>query len=108
MGQIVRQAPSSLGSDTVYAVTTSASNVLSANDTRTSAVLQNIGTTKVFIRFGAAPATGATKFFSTILAPASEADGGDGGSMTIDYFKGDIYVVCASGSSTLIATEFIR
>ena len=108
MGQIVRQAPSSVGSDAVYGVTTSAANVLAANENRTSAVLQNVSTTKVYVRFGAAPVTGGSKFFSAILAPASVADGGDGGSMTIDHFKGDIYVVCASGSSILIATEFIR
>ena len=108
MGQTVRQAPSSVSSDTVYGITTSAQNVMVANDNRTSAVLQNVSTTKVYVRFGAAPATGGTKFFSAILAPASVADGGDGGSMTIDHFRGDIYVVCASGSSILIATEFIR
>ena len=108
MGQTVRQAPSSVGSDTVYGITTSAANILPANENRTSAVFQNVSTTKVYIRFGAAPVTGGSKYFSAILAPASVADGGDGGSMTIDHFKGDIYVVCASGSSILIATEFIR
>ena len=108
MGQTVRQAPSSVSSDTVYGITTSAANVMAANDNRTSAVLQNVGTTKVFVRFGAAPATGGSKYYSAILAPASVSEGGDGGSMTVDYFKGDVYVVCASGSSTLIATEFIR
>ena len=108
MGQTVRQAPSSVSSDAVTGVTTSAANILPAKDIRTSAVLQNVGTTKVFVRFGAAPVTGGSKYFSAVLAPASVADGGDGGSMTIDHFKGDVYVVCASGSSLLIATEFIR
>ncbi len=108
MGQIVRQAPSSVGDDTVYGITTGAQIVMAANETRTSAVLQNVGTSKVYIRFGAAPAIGGSQYFSAILAPASGTDNGDGGSMTIDHFKGDIYVVCASGSSLLIATEFIR
>jgi hypothetical protein len=108
MGQIVRQAPSSVGSDAVYGVTTSAANVLAANTNRTSAVLQNVSTSTVYVRFGAAPVVSGTKYYSAALAPASVADGGDGGSMTIDHFKGDIYVICASGSSILIATEFIR
>ena len=108
MGQTVRQAPSSIGSDTVYGITTGAQKVLPANENRTAAVLQNVGTTKVYVRFGAAPATGGSQYFSAILAPASGTDNGDGGSMTIDHFRGDIWVVCASGSSTLIATEFIR
>ena len=108
MGQIVRQAPSSVNSDTVYGITTSPQNVMVAINTRTSAILQNVGATKVYVRFGSAPATGGTAFYSAILAPSSGAAEGDGGSMTIDHFKGDIYVVCASGSSTLIATEFIR
>jgi len=108
MGQIVRQAPSSVGSDAIYGVSTSAAKVLPAKDTRTSAVLQNVSTSTVYVRFGAAPVVSGTKFFSAALAPASVADGGDGGSMTIDHFKGDIWVICASGSSILIATEFIR
>lgn len=108
MGQVVRQAPSSVNSDTVYTVTTTAQKVLPANDTRMSAVLQNTGTSKVFVRFGAAPALSGTKYYSAILAPAGSAEGGDGGSMTIDHFKGDIYVVTASGTSSLVATEFIR
>ena len=108
MGQIVRQAPSSVNSDEVYAVSTSAANVMAANTNRTAAIFQNVGATKVYVRFGSAPATGGTPRYSAILAPSSGAAEGDGGTMTIDHFKGDIYVVCASGSSTLIATEFIR
>ena len=108
MGQIVRQAPSSVGSDAVTGVTTSAANILPAKDIRTSAGLQNVGTSTGYVRFGAAPVVSGTKFYSAALAPASVSEGGDGGSMPIDHFKGDIYVVCASGSSLLIATEFIR
>lgn len=108
MGQIVRQAPSSVNSDTVYGITDSAQNIMAANTSRTSAVLQNIGTTKVYIRFGSAPAIGGSQYFSAILAGASGTDEGDGGSMTIDHFKGDVYAVTASGTSSLIATEFIR
>ena len=108
MGQIVRQAPSSVNSDTVYGITDSAQNIMAANTARTAAVLQNVGTSKVYIRFGEAPAIGGSQYFSAILAPASGTDEGDGGSMTIDHFKGDVYAVTASGTSTLIATEFIR
>ena len=108
MGQVVRQAPSSIGNDAVMGVTTSASNVVPANDNRTSVTLQNVGTNKVYIRFGSAPVIGGTQYFSAILSAASATDDGDGGSMTVDYYKGDIYAITASGTSTLIATEFIR
>jgi hypothetical protein len=108
MGQTVRQAPSSVNLDEVQGVTTSAGNIMPANTNRTSATLQNVGTNKVYIRFGSAPVIGGTQYFSAILSAASTTDDGDGGSMTIDHFKGDIYAITASGDSTLIATEFIK
>jgi len=97
-----------LNLDTVYSVSTTASNVVAANDSRASFSLQNIGTTKVYVRMGAAPALGASKFFSFILPPASGDEEGDGGTLTVDKHQGDVYVATASGTSTIIATEFVK
>ena len=109
MGQVVRQAPSSINKDEVVGVQTVAGKPIPANSQRVSFSLQNIGTTKVFVRFGAAPViSGATKYFSFILPPDSGESEGQGGTLTVDYFQGDVWVSTESGTSEVIATEFIR
>ena len=97
-----------LNLDTVFSVSSTAENVVAANEGRASFSIQNIGTTKVYVRMGAAPALGGSKFFSFILPPASGDEEGDGGTLTVDDFQGDVYVATASGTSTIIATEFVR
>lgn len=106
--RVVTGGRSVLNLDTIYGVTTSAANVVAAHDGRASFSLQNIGTTKVYVRFGAAPILGGSKYFSFILPPASGDEEGDGGTLTVDNYQGDVYVVTASGTSTIISTEFIR
>ena len=106
--RVVTGGRSVLNLDTVYGVTTSAANVVAANDGRASFSLQNIGTTKVYVRFGEAPILGGSKYFSFILPPASGDEEGDGGALTVDNYQGDVYVVTASGTSTIISTEFVR
>ena len=108
MGQIVRQAPSSINLDEVQSAGTSASKSIPANDSRISLTIQNTGTNKVYVRFGAAPVIAGTKFYSFILPPASGVEEGDGGTLTVDHFKGDVWVMTASGTSQIVATEFIR
>ena len=109
MGQIVRQAPSSVNLDEVQSAGTTASKPIPANDNRLSFTIQNTGANKVYVRFGAAPViAGANKYYSFILPPASGVEEGDGGTLTVDHFKGDVYVMTASGTSQIVVTEFIR
>mgnify|MGYP003144034744 CR=1 FL=1 len=108
MGQIVRQAPSSVNLDSVASAGTTASNPIPANDNRLSFTIQNTGANKVYVRFGAAPVIAGTKYYSFILPPASGVEEGDGGTLTVDHFKGDVWVMTASGTSQIVVTEFIR
>tara|TARA_R100001463_G_scaffold103214_2_gene157509 strand:- start:230 stop:559 length:330 start_codon:yes stop_codon:yes gene_type:complete len=98
-----------LNKDEVIGVGTTAASPLVDNGNRASFVLQNVGTSKVYVRMGAAPViNGANKYYSFILPPASGDEEGDGGVVTVEDYQGKVYVVTASGSSTLIVTEFIR
>jgi len=93
--------------DEPIGVTATAGQVLTANTSRKFLTIQNVGTSKVYLRFGSAPAIGGTQYFSYILAPASGQDEGDGGVMTLDGYTGSVWGVCATGkSSTVTATDF--
>jgi hypothetical protein len=94
-----------LNNDTVADVTDSASTVLSANAARKFLSIQNIGGSKVYIRFGADPVITGTKRFSFILKPAASADSGDGGVVTLQGYTGDVRVVCASSDTTTVAVS---
>jgi|TARA_R100000805_G_C3519465_1_gene42403 hypothetical protein len=109
MGGTVRQATTSVSSDSTISVGTAGSTVLAANNNRASLSVQNVGTTKVYIRFNQAVNLGAGgPDYSFILAPASGTNEGDGGVLSIDNFTGTVYAKTASGSSTVVATEFIH
>jgi hypothetical protein len=100
-------AASTISTDDVIGVTATAGQALAANASRKFLTVQNVGTSKVYIRFGSAPTIGATQNFSYILAPASGQDEGDGGVMTLEGYIGSVWVVCAAGkSSTVTATDF--
>jgi len=97
----------SLNNDTVADITDSASTVLAANAARKFLSIQNVGASKVFVRFGADPVLTGTKRFSFILKPAATTDSGDGGICTIAGYTGDVRVVCASSDTSSVAvTEF--
>ena len=103
----VKQAPITINTDTVYGVSTTATQVLASTRSRRSLSIQNINTEKVYVRFGEAPAMGGSKYFSYILSPASGSEEGDGGVLAIDDYNGSVWVATASGTSTIIATDFV-
>ena len=93
--------------DSIFGITDSGQQVLDADRNRRSLSIQNVGNTKVYVRFGANPVTSGTKLFSYILAPSSGAEEGDGGVLSVDNFGGKVYVKTASGTSTVISTSFV-
>ncbi len=103
----IKTAQTKIDVDTVYSVSTTATEVLTADRDRRSLSIQNVGTTKVYVRFGAAPAMGGSKYFSYILNPASGSEEGDGGVLSVDNCGSAVYVATASGTSTIIATSFV-
>lgn len=108
MGGTVRQATTSVSTDSTVSVGTAGSTVFSVNNSRASLSVQNVGTTKVYIRFNSAVNLGAGgPDYSYLLAPASGDNEGDGGVLSVDNFTGSVYAKTASGSSTVVATEFI-
>jgi hypothetical protein len=102
-------AASTVSNDAGYAVNNTGQQVLAANVARKFLSIQNVGTSKVFIRFGSAVDLDTSLGrFSYILAPSSATNAGDGGVLTFDGYVGTVYVKCASGeTSTVIATDFI-
>ena len=96
-----------LNVDNYNTVNSTAVMVLDANASRRFLTVQNIGSSKVYVRFGAAPVISGTKRFSFILAPASSLDNGDGGVLTVDGYTGKVYVVTSgSDTSALAVTDF--
>jgi len=109
MGGTVRQATTAATNDGAQSISTSGTEVLPVNGSRSSLSIQNVGTTKVYIRFNSAVNLGAGgPDYSFLLAPASGDPEGDGGVLTLDNFTGSVYAKTASGSSTVVATEFIH
>ena len=103
----VKQVNVAINQDAINPVTTSGGEVLYKKNNRRSLSIQNIGTAKVFVRFGAEPVLTGTKKYSFILPPASGTDEGDGGVLTLDNYNGPVWCKTSSGSSTVIATDFI-
>tara|TARA_R100001443_G_scaffold99896_1_gene107116 strand:+ start:1059 stop:1382 length:324 start_codon:yes stop_codon:yes gene_type:complete len=103
----VKQVNVAINTDDVFGATTTGQQVLEKTSNRRSLSIQNVGATKVYVRFGSPPALGGTKRYSFILAPASGSEEGDGGVLTVDNYNGSVYVMTASGTSTVIATDFI-
>tara|TARA_R110001592_G_scaffold112924_3_gene311511 strand:- start:50 stop:463 length:414 start_codon:yes stop_codon:yes gene_type:complete len=93
--------------DNLFSASSTAQVVFSANTSRRFLSIQNVGNSKVYIRFGAAPIMSGTKRFSYILAPSSGAENGDGGVLTLDGYTGSVYIATTgSETSTVIATDF--
>jgi len=108
MGGTVRQATTRVSTDSTISVGTAGSTIFSVNNSRASLSVQNVGTTKVYIRFNSAVNLGAGgPDYSYLLAPASGTNEGDGGVLSVDNFTGSVYAKTASGSSTVVSTEFI-
>jgi hypothetical protein len=103
----VKQASQVINQDAINPVTTSGGEVLYSTRNRRSLSIQNIGTVKVFVRFGSAPVLSGTKRYSFILSPASAADEGDGGVLSVDDYNGSVWCKTASGTGSVIATDFV-
>ena len=103
----VKQATVTINQDAINPVTTIGGEVLYSHKSRRSLSIQNIGTGSVYVRFGKVPELTGTKRYSFILAPASADEAGDGGVLTVDHYAGSVWCKCATGSSTIIATDFI-
>jgi len=99
-----------ISSDVIYAANTTGQAALGTNTARKFFSIQNIGTKRVYIRFGSAVVTevddAANPRFSYILSPASGDYEGDGGVLTVEGYTGSVYIKTASGTSKVIATDF--
>ena len=99
-----------ISSDGVAGATTTGQAALGTNTARKFFSIQNVGTKKVYIRFGSAVVTdvesSANPHFSYILSPASGDYEGDGGELTVEGYTGSVYIKTASGTSQVIATDF--
>lgn len=99
-------ASTSAATQSVVNVTTSAVSILAANASRKFMTLQNIGVQEVYIKFGSAPVATGSKSFAFVLKPASVADGGDGGVLSLQSYTGSVYAITASGSAEVAVTQF--
>ena len=99
-----------ISGDSIYDANTTGQAPLGANTARKFFSIQNVGTEKVYIRFGSAVVTdiesSANPRFSYILSPASGDYEGDGGVLTVEGYTGSVYIKTASGNSKVIATDF--
>lgn len=99
-----------ISGDSIYDANTTGQAPLGANTARKFFSIQNVGTKKVYIRFGSAVVTdvesAASPRFSYILSPASGDYEGDGGVLTVEGYTGSVYIKTASGTSKVIATDF--
>jgi hypothetical protein len=103
----IKIASTKINQDALSPVTTTGGEALYSKRERRSLSIQNIGATKVYVRFGSNPVLTGTKRYSFILSPASASEEGDGGVLTVDNYTGSVWCRCLSGSSTVIATDFI-
>ena len=99
-----------ISGDSIYDANTTGQAPLGVNTARKFFSIQNVGTEKVYIRFGSAVVTNiessANPRFSYILSPASGDYEGDGGVLTIEGYTGSVYIKTARGKSKVIATDF--
>ena len=99
-----------ISGDSIYDANTTGQAPLGVNTARKFFSIQNVGTEKVYIRFGSAVVTNiessANPRFSYILSPASGDYEGDGGVLTIEGYTGSVYIKTASGNSKVISTDF--
>jgi hypothetical protein len=93
--------------DNLFSATSTAQVVLTANTSRRFLSIQNVGDSKVYVRFGAAPVITGTKRFSYIIAPSGGTENGDGGVLTLDGYTGSVYIATSgSDTSTVAVTDF--
>lgn len=97
--------------DTIKDANTTGQAALNTNTARKLLSIQNVGNKKVYVRFGSAVVTdienSTTPRFNYILPPASGSYEGDGGTLTIEGYTGPVYIKTASGTSKVIATDFV-
>ena len=91
---------------TVAAVTATASVALAANTARSFLTLQNIGTEEVYVKLGGSPVATGSKSFAFVLKPASAANLGDGGTVSLQSYTGTVNVITASSTSEVAVAEF--
>lgn len=95
------RGPSGPVTGSPFTVTTTAVTVLSANPSRATASIINVGNTSVLLREGATPAITATAY--TYLLPPNRMWEPDSNFR----FTGAVQAITASGSTTLIVSESI-
>jgi len=78
--------------------------IAAANTSRKYIVLQNNGTIACIVRLGGDPTNAAYNF---VLAPATAARDGKGGSITIDLYQGAIKGLTESSSTIISVTEVV-
>lgn len=97
----------SAATQTIATVTAVAGEILAANTACKFLTLQNVGTHEVYVKFGSNPvASGGGKSFAFVLKPASAADGGDGGVLSLQTYTGSVHAVTLVGSSDVAVTQF--
>lgn len=75
---------------------------LAANNYRKGGLIQNLGTAKLYVRFGAAATT---SLFRAILAPGGATDDGYGGSLPLNGWKGSVYVYTGATTRCMVSED---
>ncbi len=97
---------STTATQTVASVTSTASVALAANTARSFLTIQNIGIEEVYVKLGGNPVVTGSKSFAFVLKPASSANRGDGGTVSLQSYTGTVNVITASSSSEVAVAEF--
>ena len=80
--------------------------VAPSNQNRLECILQNVNTDAVLVKLGTGVGTSSYNF---ILTPDTGIRAGNGGTLTIDNYLGDITIICESGKTSSVGTtEFLR
>jgi len=89
-------------------ITSTTGSVLSGNTARKFLTLQNTSTQEVYIKLNSNPTvpSAGTADYTYVLKPASVADGGDGGVLTLQSFTGSVHARTNVSTSTLAIAEF--
>ena len=81
--------------------------VLFLNKARKQWVLQNTGTTVIFVKLGNPPNAGTTLDYSFALPPCTAADDGTGGLIIDDLWKGAVFVTSKTAGGIVHITEMV-
>ena len=85
-------------------VSQTAEQSISANTSRTSITMQNLGTDEIYVRLDATPPTSSNAHY--ILSSPSSSLGGDGGFLKVDGYTGAMKVHAGGSTFTVQIVEY--